>query len=81
MPAMSIWNLADARPREELGISIGVYDTLRVIAATDPARVQDLADRLLVTVGGMSKAVDRLAAQVCVPVGPIRVIGARRSSS
>ncbi|MEV6103021.1 MarR family transcriptional regulator [Nocardia sp. NPDC051981] len=60
---IGLWNLADARLREELGTSIGVYDTLRVIAATDPARVQDLADRLLVTVGGMSKAVDRLEAR------------------
>ncbi|MFE3003118.1 MarR family winged helix-turn-helix transcriptional regulator [Nocardia sp. NPDC059246] len=64
---IGLWNLADARLREQLGTSVGVYDTLRAIAATDPARVHDLADRLLVTVGGMSKAVDRLEAQgLCV---------------
>ncbi|MFJ9371619.1 MarR family winged helix-turn-helix transcriptional regulator [Nocardia sp. NPDC101769] len=64
---IGLWNLADARLQEELGTSVGVYDTLRAIAATDPARVQDLADRLLVTVGGMSKAVDRVEAQgLCI---------------
>jgi DNA-binding MarR family transcriptional regulator len=58
-----LWNLADERLQRELGVSIGVCETLRTIADTAPSRVQDIAAQLVITVGGASKGVDRLEVQ------------------
>jgi DNA-binding MarR family transcriptional regulator len=55
-----LWNAVDARLRRDSGVTLGTYETLRVIAARDECRVNDIADALVVTVGGISKMVDRV---------------------
>jgi DNA-binding MarR family transcriptional regulator len=60
---IELWNLADARLESELGTSIVICSSLRTVADTAPSRVQDVAAQLVITIGGASKAVDRLVAQ------------------
>ncbi|MBU3065783.1 MarR family winged helix-turn-helix transcriptional regulator [Nocardia sp. NEAU-G5] len=60
---IELWNLADARLRAELGTPIIICSSLRAVASTTPSRVQDVAAALVITIGGASKAVDRLVAQ------------------
>jgi MarR family transcriptional regulator, organic hydroperoxide resistance regulator len=57
-----LWNAVDARLRKECDLTLGRFETLRVIAAHDDCRVNDIADALVVTVGGISKIVDRIEA-------------------
>jgi DNA-binding MarR family transcriptional regulator len=62
-----LWDLLDARLRAELGLPMGHFDPMQVIARTSLCRVQDVARQLSITVGGASKAVDRIeAAGYCV---------------
>jgi len=60
---IELWNLADERLQHELGVPVGICGSLRAVADTAPSRVQDVAAQLVITVGGASKAVDRLVAQ------------------
>jgi len=60
---IELWNRADERLQAELGTPIGVCSSLRAVAETTPSRVQDVAAQLVITIGGASKAVDRLVAQ------------------
>lgn len=57
-----LWNAVDRRIREEFGISMGTFDVMQVIARIPSCRVYDIAEELSITVGGTSKAVDRIEA-------------------
>jgi DNA-binding MarR family transcriptional regulator len=57
-----LWDGVDRRLREELDLSVANYDVLVVIGRTPSCRVYDVASELAITVGGASKAVDRIEA-------------------
>jgi DNA-binding MarR family transcriptional regulator len=57
-----LWDAVDRRLREEAGISMAGFDVMQVIAQTPSCRVYDIARALSITVGGTSKAVDRIEA-------------------
>ncbi|HEU5426360.1 MAG TPA: MarR family transcriptional regulator [Actinocrinis sp.] len=57
---IELWDAVDRRLRETPGISMGDFDVMRIVARTPSCRVYDIAEQLSVTVGGISKAVDRL---------------------
>ena len=57
---IELWDAVDLRLRETPGISMGDFDVMQVVARTRACRVYDIAGQLSVTVGGISKAVDRL---------------------
>ncbi|MDJ0336097.1 MarR family transcriptional regulator [Salinibacterium sp. G-O1] len=57
---IELWGALDARLRAELGLPLSDCEGLRVIAARGNSRVNDLADDLVITVGGASKLADRL---------------------
>jgi DNA-binding MarR family transcriptional regulator len=56
-----LWDAVDARLRPE-GVTLGRFETLLVIERQGPCRVADIAAALAITVGGVSKLVDRLEA-------------------
>jgi DNA-binding MarR family transcriptional regulator len=56
-----VWNAVDARLRATHDLPFTRYEPLRVIHARPGCRVQDVATELVITVGGASKLVDRLA--------------------
>ncbi|UOE44676.1 MarR family winged helix-turn-helix transcriptional regulator [Agromyces larvae] len=51
----------DAELHAAHGVHLGSYDVLRVIAGIDGCRVQDIVREIGITVGAVSKSVDRLA--------------------
>jgi DNA-binding MarR family transcriptional regulator len=55
-----LWNHCDEELRRHTGLRMGRLEVLRVIADVDPCRVNDIAVRLQITVGAVSKLVDRL---------------------
>lgn len=56
-----LWNLLDYAVQHEHGISLGRLQALQAVRAHGgKARVQDVADDLVITVGAASKLVDRL---------------------
>lgn len=55
-----LWNSVDAALTAALGLSLGRLHILRVIDRTPDCRVQDVVQQLAITVGGASKAVDRV---------------------
>ncbi|MFZ1412008.1 MAG: MarR family transcriptional regulator [Micropruina sp.] len=58
---IQLWNALDGAVQREHGLSLGRLRALRVLRERGGrARVQDLADDLLITVGAASKLVDRL---------------------
>jgi DNA-binding MarR family transcriptional regulator len=57
---IELWDAVDRRLRETPGISMGDFDVMQVVARTASCRVYDIAEQLSITVGGTSKAVDRL---------------------
>jgi DNA-binding MarR family transcriptional regulator len=57
---IELWDAVDRRLRETPGISMGDFDVMQVVARTPSCRVYDIAQQLSVTVGGISKGVDRL---------------------
>lgn len=59
---IELWEAVDRRLRTEFGISMGGFDVMQAIARTPSCRVYDIARRLSITVGGTSKAVDRIEA-------------------
>jgi DNA-binding MarR family transcriptional regulator len=59
---IEIWNQVDARLRSDLGIALGQFEGMRAIAAREGCRVNDVADELVITIGGASKLVDRIQA-------------------
>lgn len=57
-----LWDAVDRRLRERCGLSMAGFDVMQVIERTPGCRVYDIADALSITVGGTSKAVDRIEA-------------------
>lgn len=59
---IELWDAVDRRLRADCDIPMGNFDVMQVIARTESCRVHDIARELSITVGGTSKAVDRIAA-------------------
>jgi DNA-binding MarR family transcriptional regulator len=57
---IGLWEAVDRRLRDDLGLPLGRFEALQAIARTPTARVQDVADAIMITVGAASKLVDRL---------------------
>jgi len=57
-----LWNALDARLRAEHDLPLSWFEPMRVIDGQEYARVRDIATTLLITDGGASKLVDRIAA-------------------
>jgi DNA-binding MarR family transcriptional regulator len=57
-----LYNAVSARLRAERGIGLGQFEFLEVIDRVPGCRVLDIAGELAITVGAVSKAVDRLVA-------------------
>jgi MarR family transcriptional regulator, organic hydroperoxide resistance regulator len=59
---IELWDAMERRLRDELDLPMGNFEVMRVIARTGNCRVHDIARELSITVGGTSKAVDRIEA-------------------
>ena len=59
---IELWDAVDRRLRAECGVSMATFDVLQAVARTPSCRVYELARELSITVGGTSKAVDRIEA-------------------
>jgi DNA-binding MarR family transcriptional regulator len=59
---IELWNQVDARLNRDLGIALGQFEGMRAIANIDGSRVYDVAEELVITIGGASKLVDRIQA-------------------
>ncbi|MGC0377065.1 MarR family winged helix-turn-helix transcriptional regulator [Streptomyces sp. SAI-229] len=57
-----LYNAVNARLRAERGLSLGQFEFLEVIDRVPGCRVLDIVGELAITVGAVSKAVDRLVA-------------------
>jgi len=57
-----LWNAVDARLRADHDLTLGRFETMQVISRRRPCRVNDVADELVITIGGASKVVDRVEA-------------------
>ncbi|MFD8430285.1 MarR family winged helix-turn-helix transcriptional regulator [Streptomyces coelicoflavus] len=57
-----LYNAVGARLRDEQGVSIGQFEFLEIIDRVPGCRVLDIVGELAITVGAVSKAVDRLVA-------------------
>ncbi|MBE7160702.1 MAG: winged helix-turn-helix transcriptional regulator [Williamsia herbipolensis] len=57
-----LWNAVDGRLRDVHDLPLSWFEPMRVVAGRDHARVHDIATTLLITDGGASKLVDRIAA-------------------
>ena len=57
-----LYNAVSARLREERGLSLGQFEFLEIIDRVPGCRVLDIVGEVAITVGAVSKAVDRLAA-------------------
>jgi DNA-binding MarR family transcriptional regulator len=57
-----LWNRVDIRMREEHGLPLAWFEPMQIISATPDCRVFDIAEALLITVGGTSKLVDKIEA-------------------
>ncbi|RKS71511.1 DNA-binding MarR family transcriptional regulator [Motilibacter peucedani] len=57
-----VWNALDARLRSEHQLTLGRVETMQVLQDIGPCRVNDIAEALVITVGGVSKIVDRVEA-------------------
>ena len=55
-----IWNAIDGRMRAEFDLPLTRFEPMQVMSRRDACRVQDIADELVITVGGTSKLVDRI---------------------
>lgn len=58
---IGLWDVLDRDVQSALGVTLGRLQALRVVGTHGGrARVQDVADELMITVGAASKLVDRL---------------------
>ncbi|MGO4612706.1 MarR family winged helix-turn-helix transcriptional regulator [Nocardia sp. 2YAB30] len=63
---IELWNAIDAALRAECDLQLTWFEILRFLAGHGCSRVQDIAAEFAITVGGASKAVDRIeAASFC----------------
>jgi DNA-binding MarR family transcriptional regulator len=59
---VELWGAVEGRVRAEHGMALGSYEVMAVVARQPGCRVHDIAAALSITVGGVSKIVDRLEA-------------------
>lgn len=59
---IELWEALDRRLRATHGVGLGSFEIMQIVAATPCCRVYDIARQLSITVGGTSKAVDRIEA-------------------
>ena len=59
---IELWDAVDARLKADCDLPLGRFLPMRVMAGRPGCRVQDIAGELRVTVGGISKVVDRVEA-------------------
>lgn len=57
-----LWNRVDAHVHREHGLHLAWLEVMQVVSATPGCRVLDVAEALLITVGGASKVVDKVQA-------------------
>jgi DNA-binding MarR family transcriptional regulator len=57
---IELWDAVDRRLRDACDISMGTFDVIEIVARIPSCRVYDIARDLSITVGGTSKAVDRI---------------------
>lgn len=55
-----LWAAVDDRLQRDAGLSLGSLNVMLIIDSTPSCRVFDIAQALVITVGGSSQAVDRL---------------------
>lgn len=55
-----LWNAADARLRADFDLPLSRYEPMRVIEQRGSCRINDIANELVITVGGTSKLIDRI---------------------
>jgi DNA-binding MarR family transcriptional regulator len=55
-----LWNAIDARLRRQADVPLGTFNVLLAVEGTTNCRVNDIAEKLAITVGGASQAVDRI---------------------
>ncbi|WP_406464885.1 MarR family winged helix-turn-helix transcriptional regulator [Streptomyces sp. NBC_01622] len=59
---IELWNAVDTRLRADCDLPLSRFEPMRVITRRAPCRVQDIAEEMSITVGGVSKLVDRIEA-------------------
>src|ERR1700712_4587572 len=57
---IELWNAVDERLRRDCDLTLGRFETMQVIDRLRSCRVNDIANDLSITVGGVSKLVDRI---------------------
>ena len=57
-----LWNAIDARLRADCDLPLHHFEPMQIMLRHSACRVQDIADELVITVGGTSKLVDRIEA-------------------
>src|ERR1700761_1547590 len=57
-----LWNAVESRVRADHGLALGSYGVMTVVGQHPGCRVHDIAAALSITVGGVSKIVDRIEA-------------------
>ena len=57
-----LWNAVDARLRAEFDLPLSRFAPMQVITRRHRCRVHDIAEELSMTIGGVSKLVDRIEA-------------------
>jgi DNA-binding MarR family transcriptional regulator len=57
-----LWNAIDARLRADYDLPLSRFEPMQIIAQRGACRVNDIAEELVITVGGTSKLVDRIEA-------------------
>jgi DNA-binding MarR family transcriptional regulator len=55
-----LWNAVDGRLRRDADVTLGRVEVMGVIGRRAACRVNDIADDLVITIGGASKLVDRI---------------------
>jgi len=59
---IGLWNAVDARLRADHELQLSHFEPLQIIARRGGCRVFDIAEEMVISVGGTSKLVDRLEA-------------------
>ncbi|MEM7325733.1 MAG: MarR family winged helix-turn-helix transcriptional regulator [Actinomycetota bacterium] len=55
-----LWDLVDRRLRSDHDLPLSWFEPMQIISHVDDCRVADIAQRLSITLGGVSKLVDRI---------------------
>lgn len=78
---IELWDGVEGRLRAEYDLPLTSFEVLHLLRQQPARRIQDIAEKFSITVGGTSKVVDRLEAAVRVSGGPIRTTAVPRSSN